>query len=112
MSLQPAFIWGLLIGGLVGVVLERVVGRPVDRFFVDPLTRAWASDQDRSGAWKAAQRGLKKRSAAAADQYRSAALAELTMVQNAAWGRAMNGDVKAGTLVVRTVEQKCRLLGA
>ena len=67
--------------------------------------------QDRSGAWKAAQRGLKKRSAAAADQYRSAALAELTMVQNAAWSRAMNGDVKAGTLVVRTVEQKCRLLG-
>ena len=67
--------------------------------------------QDRSGAWKAAQRALSKRSVVAADEHRREAFNDLSMVQEAAWGRAMRGDMKAGMVIVRAVEQKCRLLG-
>jgi len=66
---------------------------------------------DRSGAWKAAQRALKRRAATAVDSYRRVMLAELDMVQDSAWGAAMRGNMRASEVVVRAIDQRVRLLG-
>jgi hypothetical protein len=66
---------------------------------------------DRSGAWKAAQRALKRRAATAVDSYRRMMLAELDMVQDSAWGAAMRGNMRASEVVVRAIDQRVRLLG-
>jgi hypothetical protein len=66
---------------------------------------------DRSGAWRAVWRALGRHEARAADEYRSWMLAELDMVQEAAWPGAMSGDLVAGVAVLRAIEARSRLLG-
>ena len=36
---------------------------------------------------------------------------ELELVQERAWPAAMSGDIKASEVVVRVIEERCRLLG-
>ena len=66
---------------------------------------------NRSGAWKAAQRGLSKRTELAADMYRSRSLVDLDLLQERSWGRAMRGDLRAVSVALRAIDQRSRLLG-
>lgn len=66
---------------------------------------------DKSGAWRAVQRALERREAQAVDEFRAGMLADLTLVQERAWRRAMAGDLEAGRIVMRAIEGRCRVLG-
>src|SRR5471030_1156768 len=80
----------------------------------------WTYDQiarelqfaDRSGAWRAARRCLRRRQLAAADQYLAGALVDLEIVQERAWGRAVAGDLQAARVVLRVIEDRVRLVEA
>ena len=65
----------------------------------------------RSGAWRAVRRSLQRRTDKAVDAYRTKALIDLELVQERAWPAAMSGDIKASEVVVRVIEERCRLLG-
>ena len=66
---------------------------------------------NRSGAWKAVQRALAQRTDRAVEAYRREQVALLDAVMNAQWEDALAGDVRAALAVVRTIEQRVRLLG-
>ncbi len=66
---------------------------------------------NRSGAWKAVQRSLSQRTDKAVDAYRREQLVLLNQVMSAQWEDAVAGDVRAAQAVLRTIEQRVRLLG-
>jgi hypothetical protein len=41
------FLYGLLIGGLCGVLLERAIGHPIDHFVIRPISTAWRHRRNR-----------------------------------------------------------------
>ena len=65
----------------------------------------------RSGAWMAVNRSLKQRTAKAADAYLSKSLAELELLHERSWKRAMMGDLKAVNASVGVINARTRLLG-
>ena len=65
----------------------------------------------RSGPWRAVRRALRRRTDDAADRYLSRSLVDLELIQQRAWPAAMRGDIKAATVVLRAIEDRCRLLG-
>lgn len=65
---------------------------------------------NRSGAWKAARRCLARRQDAAAGAHVAASLLDLDLVQERAWRRAMAGDLAAGRIVLRAIEDRLRLV--
>lgn len=65
--------------------------------------------RDRSGAWRAAQRCLARRQQVAADSFIAASLVDLEVVQERAWERAAAGDLQAGQIVLRAIEDRLRL---
>lgn len=65
---------------------------------------------NRSGAWKAVQRSLSQRVDAAVNEYRKEQVALLDEVMKAHWSGAIAGDVRAAAAVLRTIEQRVRLL--
>lgn len=85
---------------------------------VELALEGWSFDQiaaelgfaDRSGAWRAAQRCLSRRQQIAADAYVAGTLADLEMIQERAWPRAAAGDVEAGHLVLRAIEDRVRFV--
>lgn len=66
---------------------------------------------DRSGAWKAAQRALRRRGAAAADHYVGLQLMELEMMMERAWPQAVDGSIPAAEVMLRCMDRRERLLG-
>lgn len=66
---------------------------------------------NRSGAFKAFWKAVEQREAEAVDDHRALELARLDALQVALWEKAMNGDVKAAGMVLKLIEQRCRLLG-
>lgn len=66
---------------------------------------------DRSGAWKAAHRALKRRAEGVADRYLARALVDLEIVQERSWAGVSAGSVDACRVAVRAIEQRCSLLG-
>jgi hypothetical protein len=66
---------------------------------------------DRSGAYKAAHRGLRRRTAAAADRYLAVLLDDLAFVEAQVMPVAMDGSVRAAEAVLRVIEDRGRLLG-
>jgi len=68
----------------------------------------------RVGASKAVRRALAAHlelTRASAEELRGLELARLDALQAAWWSRALDGDVGAGRLVLRAMEQRSRLLG-
>ncbi len=65
---------------------------------------------DRSGAWRAAQRCLARRQQVAADRYIASSFADLEIIQERAWPRAAAGDLAAGRIVMRAIEDQVRLV--
>ena len=66
---------------------------------------------NRSGAYKAFWKAVEQREVEAVDDHRALELARLDALQVPLWERATNGDVKAAGLVLKIIEQRCRLLG-
>ncbi len=66
---------------------------------------------NRSGAWKAVQRSLAQRTDKAVDAYRREQVILLDAVMSAQWEDAVAGNVRAAQAVLRTIEQRVRLLG-
>ena len=66
---------------------------------------------NRSGAYKAFWKAVEQREAKAVDDHRALELARLDALQVSLWAKAMNGDVKAAGMVLKIIEQRCRLLG-
>ena len=64
----------------------------------------------RSGPWRAVRRALTRRTEKAADEYVSRSLIDLELIQQRAWPAAMRGDMKAAAVVLRAIEDRCRLL--
>jgi hypothetical protein len=85
---------------------------------VELALEGWSFDEiavelgfaDRSGAWRAAQRCLARRQQVAADAYVAGTLADLEIIQERVWPRAAAGDVEAGRLVLRAIEDRVRLV--
>lgn len=65
---------------------------------------------DRSGAWKAAQRCLKARSAKAGEALWAKEMADLDLLQEQAWPAAMAGDRRAITQCLRAIGSRIRIL--
>ena len=65
----------------------------------------------KSGAWMAVQRCLKARAAKAVDGLRERELADLDVLQERSWPRAMRGDTKAVGACVRIIDSRCKLMG-
>ena len=66
---------------------------------------------NRSGAWKSVHRALKREVVEGARDLRDVEMARLDALQAAYWSRAVDGDVKAATIVLRVIERRSRLLG-
>ena len=64
----------------------------------------------KSGAWMAVNRSLKQRAHKAADAYLSKSLAELELLHERSWKRAMMGDLKAVNASVGVINARTRLL--
>lgn len=65
----------------------------------------------KSVTWIAVQRCLKARTARAVDGLRERELADLDVLQERSWARAMRGDAKAVGACVRIIDSRCRLMG-
>lgn len=65
---------------------------------------------NRSGAWKAVRRCLARRRDAAAGAHIEISLLDLDLVQERAWKKAMAGDLAAGEIVLRAMEDRMRLV--
>lgn len=65
----------------------------------------------RASAWKAVQRALGERKDRAVDAYRREQVRLLNELMSARWEAAMAGDVRSAHTVLRTIEQRIRLLG-
>ncbi len=66
--------------------------------------------RDRSGAHRAAQRALKRRTAAAVEEYLGAQLVDLECLIEKYWPAAVGGDVRAAEVVLDAMEKRERLL--
>jgi hypothetical protein len=65
-----------------------------------------------SGAWTAVQRALKRTlREAGAEQVRDQELDRLDRMQQAVWGRALQGDLPAVGTVLRIMERRAKMLG-
>lgn len=65
---------------------------------------------NRSGAWKAVQRALERRTVAAADHLVATSFLDLEILQSAAWPAAMSGDLSAIDVCVRATSDRVRLI--
>jgi hypothetical protein len=66
---------------------------------------------NRGSAWRLVHRALKKRVVEGVDEYRELELQRLDALQAAFWGKALAGDPKAATIVLKTIEKRIGLLG-
>ena len=66
---------------------------------------------NRSGAWRAVQRALKRRRDELADDHLRLELERLDAPPTAAWDAAVGGDLKAIAAVLKIVDRRCELLG-
>ena len=67
---------------------------------------------NRSGAWKAAERGLKRRVTMSAAMYREKVFRDLGLIHERAWPGATRGDLDASRVVLRAISKRGRLLSS
>lgn len=65
---------------------------------------------DRSGAWRAVRRCLRRRQKIAADEFIAGALVDLEILHERSWARAVMGDPAAARTVLRAIEDRLRLV--
>lgn len=66
---------------------------------------------NRSGAWRAVQRALRKRRDVLAGEHLQLELERLDALQDAPWDAAVGGDPKTIGAVLKIVDRRCELLG-
>ena len=66
---------------------------------------------NRSGAWKLVQKALRERVVEDVDALREREVNRLDRVHRAFWPAAIAGDLAAANVILRTMEQRARLLG-
>lgn len=66
----------------------------------------------RSGAWRAAQRGLARRTVSAANDYFDAMLVEAECIREKYWPAAMRGDIAAAEVVLRAMDRAWSLMSS
>ena len=64
----------------------------------------------RSSAWKAVRRALKNRTVKAVDEYVGLRIAELDMIQERVWARAMQGDISAANTAIRAIQVRSHFI--
>ena len=66
---------------------------------------------DRSGAWRAVNRGMRRLTTRIADDYQQTALAELNMVYESLWPAANRGSTFAIDRLLKISDQRLKLAG-
>ena len=66
---------------------------------------------NRGTAWRVVQKALTQRIADGVDELRQVELDRLDRLLKAHWGKALAGDLPSAHVVLRTIEQRTRLLG-
>ena len=67
--------------------------------------------RSRASAWKACNRTLQRREAAAVEAHREMSLVDLDLLQSRAWSSAMAGDSVAANACIGAITARCRLMG-
>ena len=66
---------------------------------------------NRGTAWRTVQNALTARVVDGVDELRQVELDRLDRLMKAHWGKALAGDLPSAHVVLRTIEQRTRLLG-